>query len=192
VAGTRRTGAIKSQPFIFTVLAVSCDAPAPTAQSPVQIVEIAPASGRGTTPVAAPVSPRRIQPLSASSFPESCRASAQAPKTAEAIATADLPIGSLSVRVMQAKQSDDDVCLATLTDARGAVIDCKTFADEGCDLEAPVAYSGHLTVEGVCITERCAAVPERSRRIFEVFAASPGGIEVRAVTGDVVQECVGE
>lgn len=113
------------------------------------------------------------------------------PKGAEDVAKVDLPIGTLSVRVMQPKQPDDDVCLATLTDAHGVVIDCKTFADEGCDLEAPVAYSGHVTVEGVCITERCAVVPERSRRIFEV-AASPGGIEVRAVTGDVVQECVRE
>jgi hypothetical protein len=99
------------------------------------------------------------------------------------------PFGSLSVRVVHRLRSADDLGVATLTDARGSLIDCKTFADEGCDMEVPVASEEHIIVEGVCITERCGTESQRARRIFEVVVGPGSGIEVRAVTGEVVMEC---
>jgi hypothetical protein len=165
-------------------LAVSCDAAAPAARSPVQVVEVVPVRTAGHP--AFP--PERTTPRSAAHFPEACRA----PESGETTAKASLPFGSLSVRIVHAAHSDDDVCVAVLADVGGSVTDCTTFADEGCDMEVPVASAGRITVEGVCISDRCGAAPQRSRRLFEVVAASARTIEVRAATGDVVQECAGE
>lgn len=176
----------------LTFLAVSCSAAAPEALTPVQVVKIVPAPSHGAAPVAAHSRQRSPHPPASAQFPESCRASPPEVESAGTTAKVDLPVGSLSVRVVHAADSNDDVCLAILTDARGSVTDCKMFADEGCDMEAPVTSVGRVTVEGVCITERCGAAPQRSRRLFEVFAAAANRIEVHAVTGDVVQECGGE
>jgi len=187
--GRLRTDVMRLLCSTLAVFAVSCDA-AVAARTPVQVVEIAPAPERRAATIGAQAAPQAVYPSSAP-FPRACRASAPESKNAETTARVNLPFGSLSLRVMPAAHSDDDVCLAMLTDARGTLIDCKIFADEGCDLEAPVASAGRVTVEGVCITERCGVAPQRARRIFEVVASATS-IEVRAVTGDIVQECAGD
>src|SRR3954467_3021882 len=137
----------------LTFLVVSCDATTPAARTPVQVVEVA--SAAPPVPVGHPAhAPERAAlPPASAHFPEPCRASASEPESPGTTAKTSLPFGALSVRIEHAANSDDDICLAILTDVRGSVIDCKTFADEGCDMEAPVASAGRVTVEGVCITE---------------------------------------
>jgi len=181
---------MRSLPGTLAFLAVSCAAP--TVRTPVQVVEVVPPPGHGVAESPAPSAERIARRPIAAQFPELCRASALERESAETTTMLNLPFGSLSVRVVHRARSDDDICIATLTDSRGSVIDCKTFADEGCDMQVPVASDGHLIVEGVCITEHCSLASQRAQRIFEVVAASASGIEVRAVTGEVVEECAEE
>jgi len=183
---------MRSLPGTLAFLAVSCDPTAPTVRTPIQVVEVVPLPSHGVAGSPAPAAERIAPPPVAARFPEPCRASPFEPESAETTTMLDLPFGSLGVRVVHRAHSDDDICLATLTDSRGSVTDCKTFGDEGCDMERPVASAGRVTVEGVCITEYCGLTSQRAQRIFEVVAASASGIEVRAVTGEVVEECAEE
>src|SRR5437868_4344335 len=126
---------MRALPGTLAFLAASCDATAPTVRTPVQVVEVVRPPDHGVAGSPASAAERSAPPPVAARFPEPCRAPAFEPESAETTTMLNLPFGSLGVRVVYRAHSDDDICLATLTDRRGSVTDCKTFADEGCDME---------------------------------------------------------
>src|SRR5262249_49941165 len=110
---------MRSLPRTLTLLAVSCDPTAPTVRTPVQVVGVIPPPDHGIAgnPAAAA---ERTAPPAAVRFPELCRASVSDPERAETTAAVSLPFGTLSVHVVHRSHSVDDICVATLTDARGS------------------------------------------------------------------------